>query len=346
MSYQRDFDKRIKVGVIGAGSHCYRNVLPTMNYLPVEIKAICDVNEAVAKKTAKQYGDCAYYTNTRDMYEKEDIEAVFISVGPQLHPMLTIEALDAGMHVWVEKPVAMRADDVRQMIDHRGDRIVVVGLKKAFMPVTEKAIEIANSEKYGRLKSILAIYPMSIPQNGEQVLEERQFVNWLANGVHPLAFLMAVGGSVASVTAHCREDGHGVFVMEFKNGVIGNFHLASGPLPMEAYCLYGEGWHLNIHNNNRIELQRGIPFEYGKTTSFISPGDDSGAVVWEAQNCLATLENKALFIQGFYSEMKYFCDCVLEKRTAEKGTLEFALEMMKVYEAGLLSKGKAIYLRS
>lgn len=50
MSYQRDFERRIKVGIIGAGSHCYRNVLPTMNYLPVEIKAICDINEEIAKK--------------------------------------------------------------------------------------------------------------------------------------------------------------------------------------------------------------------------------------------------------------------------------------------------------
>ena len=64
----------------------------------------------------------------------------------------------------------------------------------------------------------------------------------------------------------------------------------------------------------------------------------------QSSNCMATLENKALFTQGMYFEMKYFCDCILGKSAPEKGTLEFSLELMKVYEAGLLSAGKTIYL--
>lgn len=343
MSYQRDYDRRIKIGIVGVGSHCYRNILPTMNFLPVEIRAVCDINEGLARKTAKQYG-CTFYTNTKEMYDKEKLDAVFISVGPRLHPKLSIEALDAGLHVWVEKPLAMRAFEVQEIIEHRRDRIVVVGFKKAFMPVMEKAKEIVYSEKYGNLKSMLGIYPMSIPSNGEQVLKEGHYTNWLANGVHPLSFLMELGGRVESVVSHCRDDGHGVFVINFKNGIIGNLQLASGPLPMETYYLYGDKWYLRIYNNNRVELQRGIPFDYSRTTSFLHSGDDTGAVVWEAQNCLASLENKAIFTQGFFNEMKYFCDCILEEKKPEKGTLEFAYEMMKVYEAGLLSKGKIIYL--
>lgn len=344
MGYQRDYDKTLRVGIIGAGSHCYRNILPTMNYLPVAVTAICDINAAAAQKTARQYANCSWYTSADTMYRQEDLDAVFISTGPQWHPGLSIEALQAGVHVWVEKPVAMRCTEVEEMIKHRGDKVVVVGMKKAFMPVTEKAIEIVQSMKYGNLKTILAVYRMSIPANGREVLEQRQFTDWLANAVHPLAFMMAVGGSVKSVTTHCQADGHGICILEFRNGVIGNFHLASGAYPMETYSLFGDTWHLDIHNNNRIELQRGIPFQYGKTTSFIAEGDESGAVVWEAQNCLATLENKALFTQGFYAEMKYFCDCILEQKQPVKGSLEFALELMKVYEAGLLSQGRTILI--
>ena len=40
--------------------------------------------------------------------------------------------------------------------------------------------------------------------------------------------------------------------------------------------------------------------------------------------------------------MKYFCDCVLEVRAAGKGSLEFALDLMKTYEAALLSNGKRV----
>jgi len=65
-------------------------------------------------------------------------------------------------------------------------------------------------------------------------------------------------------------------------------------------------------------------------------------VTWEPRFTLATLENKALFIQGMYAEMRHFCDCVLEGRRPELGTLEFALNVMQVYEAGLVSGGRRV----
>ena len=43
------------------------------------------------------------------------------------------------------------------------------------------------------------------------------------------------------------------------------------------------------------------------------------------EDSLATLENKALFTQGFYDEMMYFCQCVLTGESAKRGSLEFAL---------------------
>ena len=57
---------------------------------------------------------------------------------------------------------------------------------------------------------------------------------------------------------------------------------------------------------------------------------------------MATLENKALFTQGIYGELAYFCECIIEDRRAEKGSLEFALELMKVSEAAMISNGKQI----
>ena len=40
--YQREYEKRIRVGLIGAGSHAYRNLLPALHYLPVKLVAICN----------------------------------------------------------------------------------------------------------------------------------------------------------------------------------------------------------------------------------------------------------------------------------------------------------------
>jgi predicted dehydrogenase len=345
MSYQREFKNKLKIGIVGVGSHAYRNILPTMNFLPVSIRAICDIDLTRAQITASQYGVKAVYKSSGEMYRNEELDAVFLSVSPQLHPQLTCEAFDAGLHVWLEKPPAMRASEIEEMIRHRGDRVAVVGFKKAFMPSTEKVVEIFSTEDYSPLRSILAVYPMTIPENGEEVLKENKYTNWLANGCHPLSLMLAVGGKVSAVMVHRSRDGGGVCILEFESGAIGNFHLANGgnsSQPVERFSFFGNKCHSVIDNSLRVTFQRGIPMQYGKTTNYVSGGFDDGAIVWEPQNSLATLENKALFTQGFYNEMKYFCDLVIAGEQAEKGSLEFALEVMKVYEAALLSGGNRI----
>ena len=348
MSYQREFERKLNVGIVGVGSHSYRNILPTMTFLPVTLQAICDINLERAKVTAAQYGAKACYESAGEMYANEDLDAVFLCVSPQRHPELTCQALDAGLHVWLEKPPALRASEVEEMIHHRRDRVVVVGFKKAFMPATQKIIEIFSHAEYGPLRTILSVYPMTISEDGDKVLQEGRYVNWLANGCHPLSLMLAVGGRVSAVTVHPARNGGGVCVLEFANGVLGNLHMAdggNGSQPLEQYSFFGNGCHATIDNGLRLTFQRGIPFRYGKTTSYIPEGLESGAVVWEPQNNLATLENKALFTQGFYAEMRYFCDCILAGQLAEKASLEFAHEVMKVYEAGLRSKGGQVEIR-
>ena len=345
MSYQREFETKLNVGIVGVGSHAYRNLLPALNYLPVSLRAVCDSNRRLAEVTAAQYGAKGWYENAAEMYRNERLDAVFLCVSPQLHPQLACQAFAAGLHVWMEKPPATRASQVEEMIRHRKDRIAVVGFKKAFMPATQKAIEIFSAEPYAPLRSILAEYPMTIPEDGEAVLREGQYVNWLRNGCHPISLCMAVAGAVSAVTLHRAGHGGGVCVLEFANGVIGNFHMAAGEnraQPIERYSFFGDRCHLVIDNGLRVTLQRGIPFQYGRTTSYVPEGLDSGAVVWEPQNREASLENKALFTQGIYQEMQYFCAQVLAGRPAEKGSLEFTLEVMKVYEAALLSGGKRV----
>lgn len=339
--YQRDYTERIRVGLIGVGHHSYRTLLPTLHFLPVDLRAIvANRDEERCARTASEFG-CRYYMDVDEMYEGEDLDAVLVCVSPRLHPDLTIGALSRGLHVWLEKPPAMRAADVRRMIDARGDRVTVVGLKKAFMPVADKAREIAT--EFGNLQSILGVYPMSLPTEGAAILESPSVVsNWLANGVHPLSFMMSIGGAVSGVTAVVNQAGHGSCTLEFANGCMGTLHLASGPLPMESYYLYGDSWHCDITNNNRLALYR----DYGPhdTETFIPHGFDTGAIVWEAQNCLITIENSNLFTQGLYAELKHFCDCVLEDRRPTLGTLEFAHELMQVYEAALHSGGHRVAL--
>ncbi|MEE2752678.1 MAG: Gfo/Idh/MocA family oxidoreductase [Candidatus Latescibacterota bacterium] len=344
MSYQREFDKRLNVGVVGLGSHAYRNILPAMHYLPVRLKAFCDINLDLARQTGEEYGVEACFKNAGEMYQSEELDAVFVVVSPEMHPELVCEALEVGLHVWMEKPPAVLASEVEQLIAKRGDRVAVVGFKKAFMPATRKVIEILGDDDFGPLEGMSAEYHMTIPEDGEAVLRNRQAPNWLKNGCHPISLMLAVGGQVNAVTMHRSTTGVGVCVLEFASGAIGTFNLVSARRKsVERYSFWGKS-QVTLDGNLRLTLHRGIPFNYSRTTNYVPAGVDTGSVVWEPQDTLGTLENKALFTQGFYEEMRYFCECVLEGKMAELGSLEFALSVMKVYESALVSGGDRVEL--
>ena len=342
MSYQREFEKRLRIGFVGVGSHVYRNLLPALTYLPVELVAICDVNEELSRKTATQYGVDAVYTDANDLFAHTGLDAVFLAVSPILHPELTQLAFDAGLHVWMEKPPATRAFQVEDMLRHQGDRVCVVGFKKAFMPAADKVAEVFAIPEYGPLKSIAATYPMSMPLGGRKLLDDGKYTN---NLCHPLSLMMRIGGAITTVTTHRGGLGGGCIVFEFASGALGNLHMAAGAgrgQPDDSYSFYGNNLHVEINNAHRVTVQRGIPFVYEQTTSYAPEGLDHGALVWEPQNNKATLDNMALFTQGFYREMRYFCDCILDSRKPELGSLDFSLELMKVHEAALISEGDPV----
>ncbi len=346
MSYQRDYGQRLNIGLVGVGRHAYRNILPTLTFLPVTLRAVCDLNFDLAERTAKQYGASGVYQDTASMYANEELDAVLLCVGQKLHPALTIEAFSHGLSVWMEKPPSMRAAEVRQMIAARGERVCVVGFKKAFMPAAAKVREILADPRYGPVQNMLGVYPMpAIPEDGQAVLDGGRSTGWLKNGSHPLALLLSIGGRVESATLHRGRLKGAVCVLQFESGCLGNLHLIDGAAtsqPIERYTFVGNGCQVDVINNNKVVFQRGIPFEYEKQASFADGGLDGGAIVWEPQNHLSTLENRAEFTQGIYDELMHFCQQALAGRPAEIGSLEDALEVMSVYEAALLSNGQPV----
>ena len=298
MTYQREFEQRLNVAVVGVGSHAYRNILPILHFLPVRLVALCDVDDALVRATAEEYGIENIYTSTTEMYADETLDAVFICVGPRLHAKLATEALVAGLHVWMEKPPAMRVAELEEVKQHAGNKVVIVGFKKAFMPVASKAVDLIESEAIGKLATISAEYPLSIPEDGESVLANLEFTNWLANGIHPISFMVRVGGNVEAVYTHRAPHGGAAVMLEYSSGVLGIMHFGAWggySSATERYTLTGAQGAIIIDNTTRLSLHRGIPFEYSRTTSFAPSGIDSGAVVWESQNRLATLENNNLW---------------------------------------------------
>lgn len=347
MSYQREYDKRLRVAVVGVGSHAYRNVLPALHHLPVRLVALCDQNEELARRTAEEYGGIPAFSDAGQMYAETGLDAVLLCAGPRAHPPLAVQALRAGLHVWMEKPPGLFGADVEKIQAAAGDRTVAVGFKKAYMPAIGKARELVALPEFGALRSILAIYPMTIAADGAGVLARGEFTNWLANGCHPLSAMVELGGPVRSVRTlrGPGTDAVGTVQLDFASGCIGTFFLAGGAPPgwgVERYELYGSGRSVAIEDSSRVVYHRGVPFDYAYQRDFTGPGTDTGSVVWQAEHRLATLENTGLFVQGMFDELLEFCTAALEGRAVRSGDLPFALQIMRIYEAALRSTGEPI----
>lgn len=345
MTLQRDYKKRLRIGMVGAGGHTCRNILPTLNFLPVELVGIADLDFDKADAASRQYGALPFLDLT-SMARDEELDAVLIAVSPQMHPVLACEAFDLGLHVWLEKPPAMRAADVAKMIEARADRVCVVGFKKAFAPSTRYACDFFESAENGPLSAMSADYPVSIPCGGADILAEGTYTNWLGNGCHPLSLMLAVCGRPIGLTTHANAAGEGALVIEFAGGAIGTLNLANGAgsmSPIERYRFHGKDCTLTIENGRRVTVHRANPmYRYGETESFLESG--LAAQVWEPQDAYATLENMPIFTQGIYYELAHFCECVLSGTPATLGTLEYAAQVMTVYEAALVSEGVRVTL--
>jgi predicted dehydrogenase len=345
VSYQRDSSRRLAVGVVGLGGHSYRNILPMLHYLPVRLAALCDVDGDILLRTAREYPGVPTFTEAAELISAGEVEALLLCMGPQQHVEIGEAGLREGLHVWMEKPPALSAADVRSLVGARGDRVCGVGFKKAHMPAARKAKEILADPAFGTLRSMLGIYPTTVPADGAEALAQRRRTDLLEYGCHPLSLMLELGGPVQElVTLRARDTEAGATIfLRFSSGATGTLHGATGVV-VERYELFGDKRALVIDDSARITYRRGIPFDYKRQLDFTAPGLDGGSISWEAQHGLATLENKALFVQGFFHELHHFVSSALEGRPVETGSLEFALHLMEVYEAALTSVGDVVHL--
>ena len=106
----------IRVAIIGAGGMLEHHASGFLA-AGAELVAIADVNPDAAAKAASQYGVASTFDTPQAMLAEADCDAVSIIVPNKFHAPLAIECLAAGKHVFCEKPPALHAAEVQQMID-------------------------------------------------------------------------------------------------------------------------------------------------------------------------------------------------------------------------------------
>ena len=122
---------RIQVGIIGVGGkgmdhlNWFKRNLQAEN---VRVAAVCDVYNRRVRRAAEASG-AESFTDYRKLLEKKDLDAVFVVTPDHWHAKISIEALEAGKHVYCEKPMTLTAEEAIKVRDavRRHSRVFQVG---------------------------------------------------------------------------------------------------------------------------------------------------------------------------------------------------------------------------
>ena len=144
----------ITVGCIGTGGRCQQLMKSLANVPNVRVAAICDVyepNRQESKKLADK--DAAIFTDYRALLDRKDLDAVLIGAPDHWHVAMTVDACGAGKDVYVEKPLTHDLSEGKRVIEaqDRHKKIVQVGTQQRSMPHFQKAKELIDSGRIGRV---------------------------------------------------------------------------------------------------------------------------------------------------------------------------------------------------
>lgn len=149
--------KDLKVGVVGCGLISQLRHIPAYKKMKgVEVRAVCDLNEDLARETAEKFKVPNFYTETSKMFADEDLDIVDICVPPQIHAPIAIEAMGSGSHVIMEKPMALKASDCEEMIkiaEEKNLKLSVVH-NDLFHPPFIKAKEMVKKGEIGEFRGM------------------------------------------------------------------------------------------------------------------------------------------------------------------------------------------------
>jgi predicted dehydrogenase/threonine dehydrogenase-like Zn-dependent dehydrogenase len=139
------------IGVIGAGNFTKMTVMPAMKNSGAQFKYIASAGGLTAKALAKKYGVAYSTTDYKQVFGDADVDLVMITTRHNSHASLSIQGLQSGKHVFVEKPLAITGDELNSIIDvyinYTGAQrpTISVGFNRRFSPFVQKAKQLLGA---------------------------------------------------------------------------------------------------------------------------------------------------------------------------------------------------------
>jgi UDP-N-acetylglucosamine 3-dehydrogenase len=212
----------MRLGVIGVGS-MGRNHARIYSELPgVDLVGVCDTDKRRAIEIAGTYGTRPY-TNYRELLGRK-LDGVSVVVPTYLHKEVAITAIEAGVNVLIEKPIADNVPNAQRIFYEAEARNLklMVGHIERFNPAVATLYRIIESSLYGKLLGVstlrLAPYPVRVVDSG--II--------LDIGCHDIDIISYLSGAavrevyaVASSNIHHLED-HALLSLNLEGGIVGH----------------------------------------------------------------------------------------------------------------------------
>ena len=338
----------LRIAAVGCGSHSFRNIFPCYQFLPVDLVACCDLEIEKAEAFTRQFGAQRSYSDLGDMLAAEELDAVVIvtgydAYGRPRYPVLAKQCLEAGVHVWVEKPPAASTAELieLQTLAEQQQKKMAVGFKKMFMPANQKALSLMQERTDKPVHQILAQYPQHIPTKAEfeQYLQGeavQSVVSFLDHLCHPMSAIQLFMGNTVRCQLERTDYGSGSLLCWNADGVMAYVALSkgqSGNGGMELTQLIGQGYHICVENNLRVSLRQNPRMGYGDKPNYYHGDLGESSAFWEPEFSLGQMYNKGICLIGYYHELFDFVDAILEQRSLVHADLNDAIAITAVFEA-------------
>jgi len=220
----------MRVGVIGCG-YWGPNLIRNFNGLPdVELVAISDLDPKRLEQVGLLYPSTLKTTNHSEIIEDPSIDAVVVATPMSSHYALGMEAIEAGKHVFIEKPMATNSDDCRRLIDAAAsrDRTLMVGHTFVYSPPVRMIKDMIDSGELGE------VYYANFTRVNLGIFQKDANVIWdlAPHDVAMLNFLFDADPVAVSANGYCyvqkdREIEDVAFVnLEYPGGRLVNIHVS------------------------------------------------------------------------------------------------------------------------
>lgn len=316
----------IGIAVLGLGRVGPSHVRTVAGNPRARLVAIADVDTAKLQATAARYPDCATASDYRDVLARDDVQAVVICLPHWLHEQAAIDAIRAGKHVLIEKPLANSVAESERIAAALTTRPVTfsVGHTQHFYPIVAGAKKALDSKRIG--ETIMAVDTWYKPHEPEKrpawMLDRSKGGGMLLmDGTHMIdRLLWHLGGKVQSVKAmngnpvypEIPADDTAMAFLQFDNGKVATI---SRIAYRTGVTQYGADY---FGTNGQLKYR--LPYgKHGEVGLWVGQNE-----VWEP---IPVEQSEPLAAQ-----FDAFLDAV-ETKTEPAVSIDHALEVVRVMEA-------------